>query len=188
MRELERRGVLRNTLVILAADHGEHFGEHGGIMSHGNSVYLPLLHVPLVISYPSRIPGGTRVRTPVSLRDIAVTILDALGFSGESPLPGRSLARYWSSDVAERSEGETDVIFSALTANDFAHSLDPVRKGPMRSLVLGNLHYIRNGDGREEIYDYIADAAEHTNLADGNDSAQVLAPFRLWQAKRDAPR
>jgi hypothetical protein len=58
----------------------------------------------------------------------------------------------------------------------------------MQSLVLGNLHYIRNGDGREELYDYIVDPAEHTNLADGTDSAQVLAPFRRWQAPRAAPR
>lgn len=182
LRELQRRGTLDNTLVILAADHGEHFGEHGGIMSHGNSLYLPLLHVPLVMSYPSRIPTATRVRSAVSLRDLPVTILDVLGLSDESPMPGRSLARYWSSAVAEPSGAE--VVFSSLSANDFAHRMDPVHKGPMQSLVLGNLHYIRNGDQKEELYDFLADNAELTNLAQGTDSARLLEPFRQWWLQR----
>ena len=47
LRALEARGVLQHTLVIVAADHGELFGEHG-LTGHGNALYTPLLHVPLV--------------------------------------------------------------------------------------------------------------------------------------------
>jgi arylsulfatase A-like enzyme len=184
LQELRRQGALDNTIVIVAADHGEHFGEHGGIMSHGNSLYLPLLHVPLVISYPPRIPAGKRVGPAISLRDLPVTILDLLGFPDDSPMPGRSLARYWSSDVAEPSAAADHVVFSSLTANDFAHQMDPISKGPMQSLVIGNLHYIWNGDRSEELYDFLADSAEQANLAIGSDSAQALAPFRRWRSQR----
>ena len=184
--EMERRGVLRNTLVILTSDHGEHLGEHGGITGHGNSLYLPLLHVPLVISYPSHVPAGARVERIVSLQDIPATILELLGVSGNPPLPGESLARYWNpgtSDVAP-SGTSAGAAFSELTFNDFAHRNDPIRNGKMQSLMDERFHYIRNGDGREELYDYLADTDERTNLAEGADSVSLLAPFRERLAQR----
>ena len=55
--ELRRRGVLDHTIVIVTSDHGEQFGEHG-LRLHANSLYLPLLHVPLVIRYPARVTQG----------------------------------------------------------------------------------------------------------------------------------
>ena len=186
LRELERRGVLRNTLVILAADHGEHLGDHGGITGHANSLYLPVLHVPLVISFPSRIPVGIHVRPAVSTQNIPATILDLLRGSGDPALPGRSLARYWDGGVddGDGNDDPASPVFSELTSNDFAHRSDPIAKGPMRSLVRDNLHYIRNGDGSEELYDYIADADERTNLVGGVDAASVLAPFRQLLSQR----
>ena len=53
--ELDRRGVLSNTLVIVTADHGEHLGEHK-IYGHGQSLYRPELHVPLLIAFPAGVP------------------------------------------------------------------------------------------------------------------------------------
>ena len=46
--ELERRGVLENTIVIITSDHGEEFGEHN-VFNHGYSLYLYETHVPLII-------------------------------------------------------------------------------------------------------------------------------------------
>ena len=184
--ELERRGILRNTLVILTADHGEHLGEHGGITGHGNSLYLPLLHVPLVISYPSHVPAGARVERIVSLQDIPATILELLGVSGDPPLPGQSLVRSWDPGTSggAPSGKAAGPAFSELTFNDFALRSDPIRKGKMLSLMDERFHYIRNGDGREELYDYLADVDESTNIAESADSASLLAPFRERLAQR----
>ena len=55
--ELDRRGVLRDTIVMITADHGEQFGEHG-VFNHGFSLYAQEAHVPLVI-----ISSGVRRRT-----------------------------------------------------------------------------------------------------------------------------
>src|SRR5262249_3096125 len=55
--ELGHRGVLENTLVIITSDHGEEFGEHG-LLDHGNSLYFPSIHVPLVVYFPGRVPQG----------------------------------------------------------------------------------------------------------------------------------
>lgn len=158
--ELDRRGVLDRTLVIVASDHGEHLGEHGGITSHANSLYLPLLHVPLAMRLPGRVPEGVRVSVPATLADLPATVLDLLGGApGTPPMPGRSLARHW------REGGGIEEVVATLSANTFAHRLDPVSRGPMRSVVGDSLHYIRNGDGSEELYRFRLDPAEGVNLA-----------------------
>ena len=54
--ELKRRGVMDNTIIIITSDHGEQFGEHS-VMGHGNSLYLPVLHVPLLVRFPASVPG-----------------------------------------------------------------------------------------------------------------------------------
>ncbi|HZW29194.1 MAG TPA: sulfatase, partial [Isosphaeraceae bacterium] len=92
--ELERRGALERTLVIITSDHGEGLGEHDLFM-HGESLYRPETRVPLLILPPSRRPSGAVVRQPVSLRDLPATILDLISLRAGSPFPGRSLARHW---------------------------------------------------------------------------------------------
>lgn len=80
---LGRKGYLREALVVITADHGEHLGEHG-IFGHGNSVDEPALRVPLLfLSYgyqPSAPFAGKRMAAQV---DIAPTILAELGM----PIP-----------------------------------------------------------------------------------------------------
>ncbi len=64
--ELERRGVLENTVVIVTADHGEHLGDHL-LFFHGCSLYRQLVQVPLVIVDPAECaggPGGRRAGKP----------------------------------------------------------------------------------------------------------------------------
>jgi hypothetical protein len=62
---LERRGVLDQTLVIVTADHGEELGEHG-LFEHGESLYRPEIHVPLlIIAWTRPVSGGcARDRQP----------------------------------------------------------------------------------------------------------------------------
>jgi arylsulfatase A-like enzyme len=67
--ELERRDLLDNTLVIITADHGEAFGEHGHY-AHGDNLCLTLLRVPLLIAFSGRAPSGERIASPVSMRDL----------------------------------------------------------------------------------------------------------------------
>lgn len=72
---LRQRGVLDNTLVLVAADHGEAHGDHG-FVGHSFVVYQELVHVPLMVHYPERFPAGKRVQTNVSTRRIFHTVLD----------------------------------------------------------------------------------------------------------------
>lgn len=78
LRYLRESGALEDTLVIIAADHGEGHGDHD-FLGHGFVVYQELVHVPLVIHYPARFPLGKRIATNVSTRRIFHTILDIAG-------------------------------------------------------------------------------------------------------------
>ncbi len=89
--QLRRRGVLDRTIVIVTADHGEGFGEHG-LFDHGESVYSTEIRVPLLISLPSGGSAGKVVDEFVSLRDIPATIAELVSPGARAPFPGRSLA------------------------------------------------------------------------------------------------
>jgi arylsulfatase A-like enzyme len=92
MATLHRLGLAERTLVVVTADHGEEFGEHGG-WGHGKTVYDEVLHVPLVLWGPGRIPAGRRVTTPVSLVDVVPTLLDLAGVPAPPDLDGESQVR-----------------------------------------------------------------------------------------------
>ena len=94
-RRLEETGLLERTVLIVAADHGEAFREHGHV-GHEVQVYDELAHVPLLIRFPLAAGlAGRRVASLVELSDLAPTIADALGlwrserprFHGLSLLP-----------------------------------------------------------------------------------------------------
>jgi arylsulfatase A-like enzyme len=85
---LEQRGLLRESLVALTADHGEELFDHGSF-EHGHSVFQELIHVPLAFWGVGVRPG--REPAAVSLVDLAPTLLDAVGLPPLSPADGVSL-------------------------------------------------------------------------------------------------
>lgn len=175
LRELQGRGILQNTLVIVTSDHGEEFGEHG-LEGHGKTLYWEVLHVPLVISYPQHVPAGGSVGDPVSLRDIPATVMDIVEPGGETVFPGRSLAGYWTESTSNRESADP-----VLSEADFTPSLPewfPLSKGDMKSIVYEEYHYIKNGDGREEIFDYTNDPWEQRDLADALEGKRQIQQFR----------
>lgn len=87
---LERREILDDTLVILTADHGEAFDDHG-LWSHGNSTYEELVHIPLLIRPPGRLATAASVDVPVSQVDLMPTILDYLDVPPAPQVAGHSL-------------------------------------------------------------------------------------------------
>lgn len=87
---LKKRGLDEDTLVIVTADHGEEFWDHGSV-GHGHNVYQELLHIPYFIKHPGIERPGTSLEEAVSLTDLAPTILDALGKSVPEEMSGRSL-------------------------------------------------------------------------------------------------
>ncbi len=86
---LHRSGMWDRSVVVFWSDHGEEFWEHER-WGHGQSLHNELLHVPLMIHLPGQ-TVGQRVAQPVSLLDVAPTLLELCGSSGAEGMHGRSL-------------------------------------------------------------------------------------------------
>ncbi len=91
LKVLQDMKLSQNTLVIVTADHGEGFMEHGKFL-HGNSLYEELVHVPLIMRLPNVLPQGLRVSGNVSHVDLMPTVLGLLGIPKPSTLQGADLS------------------------------------------------------------------------------------------------
>jgi len=87
---LEDKDVYRDAVVIVTADHGEAFNEHGDV-GHGCSLHNELIRVPLIIKAPPLSKGSHEER--VQHTDLFPTLLDLLGLEPPYPLDGTSLLR-----------------------------------------------------------------------------------------------
>jgi len=85
----ELNGLLKDTLVIFSADHGEALGNHD-MITH-NDVYQAILHVPLFIRFPGKRPPRARIGAPVMLVDLFPTIFEMLNIPSDLPIRGESL-------------------------------------------------------------------------------------------------
>jgi arylsulfatase A-like enzyme len=170
---LDSKGLLENTLIIVTADHGELFGEHGAF-GHGQELYRQVVRVPLLIVAPGRVPSGRTIARPVSLRDLPATVVDLIGLEHASPFPGHSLARHWTTESTLAEEPEDLLLTEA--ANEIGNV--PADANASRALLDQGKLYIRNKDGREELYDIEADPAESHDLSKTANSQTLLIRFR----------
>jgi len=105
--ELRGLGMWDEMLVVVTADHGDEFGEHG-LFGHKNNPYEELIRVPLLIKFPADFDSrpGTFVEQPVRLLDLLPTILDVNGVilenSVQQQVEGRSLVPLVQSEKATR--------------------------------------------------------------------------------------
>jgi arylsulfatase A-like enzyme len=168
--ELEARDLLQSTLIIITSDHGEQFGEHG-IVGHGNSLFIPLLHVPFIVLYPPGVPAGLRVPEAVSLANLPATVLDVLNLRAGS-VPGKSLARFWTAKAG--SGRSVEPVFSDL---DLIIS-NPKYVVNLRSVVNDGYHYIFNRyDGWKALFHWATDIHEEHNLAASKDHQGIVDHF-----------
>lgn len=88
--ELERRGRLDDSVLLLTSDHGEELLEHGGL-DHGHTLYEEQLRVPMIWRLPTG-PRGLRVESVMDQVDVAPTLLELVGLPVPREMPGRSFA------------------------------------------------------------------------------------------------
>ncbi len=169
LRTLESRGALKNTVVVITADHGEQFGEHK-LHGHGNSVYLPLLHVPLVVVNPEQVPAGVRVPRTVSLRDLPATLAQLTGLDAEVQLPGTTLAPFWTSDSTAR--GST--ALSELYRSDDLTPPTDIQRSRQYAVVDDTWHLVWRTNAKPELYGYRGDMLETKNQADSSNGPTLV--------------
>lgn len=152
---IERNGFLKDSTVIIAADHGEEFGEHGGL-SHDGKMFDELVRVPLCI-YQPELAEGREVSTLVSTLDIPPTIAWLAGTEPDPSWQGKSLL-----PLKDYDEGD----------GVFGEAID--KHGPREVGDEKEVHYHVEGqykivyhelDGLWEVYDLENDPEEKHSIA-----------------------
>jgi arylsulfatase A-like enzyme len=151
---IEKKGLMEKTIIVINADHGDEFMEHGGL-GHGTTLYQELLHVPLLIVYEN--DYGIRpgiIDHPVRNIDILPTILDLLGVHSPSKVDGNSLLPLIRKDNVSRK-------YVPIVASVISH----YGKDRLISFRENNLKYIHNiTKDIEELYDLSNDPDEASNI------------------------
>jgi arylsulfatase A-like enzyme len=162
---LDAAGLRDRAIVIVVADHGEEFWEHGGV-EHGHTVYEELVHIPLLLRWPGHIAAGSRVRSVVRITDVLPSILELVSAGVPPGLDGQS--------VLPLIRGDETTPRVALSENLlFAEERAGVRTVAQK--------YVRWDSGKEELYNLAADPAEQrdvlvTAAAESLQSLQALLP------------
>jgi len=152
---LRSQGLYDNTLIAVAADHGESLGDHGEL-THSIFLYDATIHVPLLLKLPGNRLAGQRVHAAASLVDLAPTLLDALGQTPPPAMQGRSLLPLIGNPHPEDRP--------SLATGD--HSERSFGWSALVSLRIGKELYVQAPS--PELYDLASDPGEKTNLYPGN--------------------
>jgi arylsulfatase A-like enzyme len=163
---LEERGRLDSSLIIITADHGDEFLEHGRL-GHGDLLYDGLIRVPLIFRLPGGTAGTTRVPAPVSLVDVMPTILGLSGVSLPPGLSGRNLATLFLD--GQTIPHDPVPVFSELIKRDFRReSIQDPGNVTDRSGTTSVDVFLRDATPAQisiELYDLLSDPGEASDLA-----------------------
>jgi arylsulfatase A-like enzyme len=195
LESLEASGNLKNTIVVLTSDHGEHMGEHHRL-EHQFSVYEGLIHIPLIVHYPERFAAGRDPR-PVSGIDLFPTLLELAGLEPPPGLVSTAVSLLAPDDervrLAEYPVAHPSVDNAARRFPDW----DP---GPFRRLLRaayhGGMKQITADDGHRELYRYRSDPRESDDLTGEAPEAsermsrlmrELVSSLDRWEPEGPAP-
>jgi arylsulfatase A-like enzyme len=147
------------TAIVMTSDHGEAFGEHG-MWRHGQDLWEPLVHVPLVMHVPGLAPS--RVETRRSLIDLVPTVMDL--FRLDPPSPPRDGTADWVDGASllpdvllgeGEKPAERDVMID-MPGGPF--------NDPRRALIHGDMKLIISNNSSYALFDLAKDPDEHEDL------------------------
>ena len=189
--ELRRHGLFDETLIAVAADHGESLGAHGE-NTHGIFLYDDTLHVPLMIKLPLNRDAGCQVQSRVGLVDVAPTLLQAAGVGVPKDMQGEALlalvkpkaqqgAKKALTRGAEEAANPSDIPDRpAYAETDYPHRA--FGWSSLRALRTGKYLYIQAPD--RELYDTAADPHNAHNLAGSSKAVADTLGLQLDQFRQ----
>jgi arylsulfatase A-like enzyme len=148
---LDERGLTGRTVVVMASDHGQELGDHGGY-TYGHTLYDEVVRVPLIVAGPGVTAADQAVDTPVSLIDLAPTLAEMAGTALSGEAQGFSLVPALQGQAVDG----RPVFSEALYRVPF--NQQAIRSGGYKLID-------HESDGQVELYDLQADPAESHDLA-----------------------
>jgi len=175
---LKELRVYDDTLIIITADHGENFGDHG-LGYHLFCLYDSLIRVPLLMSYPRLGKNGKRISSLVSLTDVLPTVLELIGcdLRDYPEIQGKSLLPFHEREVHAHifaEFGRPRYMLKRLAARYPQHDFSRFDRG-LRCIRTTEFKLILGSDGSEELYHLPSDPAEISNVInDYPEEADIL--------------
>ena len=175
---LESRGVLDETIVAVNGDHGETLYEHGCFFDH-HGIYDNVLHVPLILRYPAKLPAGKRVKGFNQHKDLLPTLLELAEIDAGIAFDGRSLLPMIRGEVASHA--------SEFYITECTWMRKHGWRTPQWKLILAlepDFHF----KPAMELYNLVEDPAENRNVAEQNPDVvmSLMARMQAWIARREA--
>lgn len=194
--ELQARGLMDKTILVIGSDHGEAFLEHGS-EGHARNLYTEVIDVPLILVLPFRLEEGIVVNERVGNVDIFPTVLDLVGLD---PLPGaQGESRVPEIEAAGRGQGPSLAdwkdagdrpVFSEL---DLTWGRPDKVPTPLVAATRGPWRFMAQSEGftpaREQLFDHRDDPGEQRDLSpdDPSTAADLRATVEAYRALPAAP-
>jgi arylsulfatase A-like enzyme len=155
-RLFEHMGWERNTILIVLADHGEEFGDHG-VTGHGTNLYRETLRIPLLIHFPDGAVEPGRVAANVSIIDVIPTIRSLLGLAAGATDEGKDLLRLRRGGALVDRPVYAHLWRRGVSVTDEDDKIS-------RAVMRGPWKYVLTLPDREELYNLAEDPRETANL------------------------
>ena len=175
MDRLKAMGLYENAMIVIAADHGESFGERH-LLGHGLSVYQDETAVPLIIKYPRQHEARV-VDEPVGQVDVLPTILEVLGYKIPSYVQGHTLFEHAAGSAHSPLISESFPIPALVQIHPRFNRVE-------RALIAEDTKLISSSSGKRELYDLRHDPGELHNLCPAEPAVCAALQQRLdaWTA------
>ena len=180
---LENLGELDNTIIALNGDHGETLYDHECWFDH-HGIYDNVLHVPLIIRYPSLVPAGRRISGYNQHKDLLPTLLDLAGLADKAAEDGLG---FDGDSLMSLVNGEAASFDSEFYISECTWMRKHGWRSPTWKLMIAlepDFHF----KPPVELYNMVEDPEENHNLAE--DRPDVVESLRgrmeAWIAKREA--
>jgi arylsulfatase A-like enzyme len=168
--------VRDETLVIITADHGEIFNEQLGYFDH-HGLYEGNIHVPLILSWPGKLPSGRRVSGFVQNLDLAPTVLDLAGIPDRDAMEGLSLLP----TIFGLRDGNYDELYFSEATWEVKRAIRTTRWK-----LIDSIEPDPHGRPLQELFDLEADPAEGCNVIEQHSTVarELTARLEAWVARR----
>jgi arylsulfatase A-like enzyme len=172
---LDVRDLRDKTVIVVAGDHGEAFGEHGR-EGHARDVHAEVTTTPLIISFPFRMEPGIVVDTPTENVDLWPTLLDLLKLPPLEAVDGQSrLPEVMAAARGELPPPRDTPLFAHLDQTWGRSNREP---RPMVAVREGPYRLVRAHEAEGRLYDRSNDPREQVDVSE--DKPEVLARLQAF--------